>query len=545
MRISVASSSHLAFSPLRCIKQKQKLDCFPLPRRFASTASANTDWVSWLRKASALNAGNGSSGAHGRALLFAGLGSYPHTPHAPTPSSILVWEQASEALLTPDETIVYQPKEMEEFAGGLGGSRGDELMTRADVTSAFILTSSLAVLASAQEASGSPTLLPPGTSHLAGHGFIGTLTALVVARRLDLQTGVRLASIYASLPSTPAHASPSKHYTTVLSARLFHSLSSPPWDVLPRDSEASRRRAMQLILDEVHRLQKEWQAEGVNEWVGAGIINSSKVLVVTGTQHAVLQAIERLQQLNLANPVMDVRMPSTPENPAANAPLTPEQLEAANQVAIFNGQGGQTTFGEVIRGKRTLVVFIRHFWCVNCQAYTAQLGTSIPPHNLPTGTGVIIVGCGSYQPIEWYAGHTHSPYPVYACPSLELHKIFGFTTKLGASKKGEEKEYERDLGGMMSRVWMGLVVGPMQHIEHMSSVGPKGQNGGEMVFEADGQCSFIHRMQHSADHTELEELADVVGAQYVPSRRGSEVKEGRNSMSRVERPDVGQTHVVA
>ena len=51
-------------------------------------------------------------------------GSYPHTPHAPTPSSILVWEQASEALLTPDETIVYQPKEMEEFAGGLGGSRG-------------------------------------------------------------------------------------------------------------------------------------------------------------------------------------------------------------------------------------------------------------------------------------------------------------------------------------------------------------------------------------------------------------------------------------
>ena len=104
--------------------------------------------------------------------------------------------------------------------------------------------------------------------------------------------------------------------------------------------------------------------------------------------------------------------------------------------------------------------------------------------HLPLLFVVIIVGCGSYQPIEWYAGHTHSPYPVYACPSLELHKIFGFTTKLGASKKGEEKEYERDLGGMMSRVWMGLVVGPMQHIEHMSSVGPKGQNGGEMVFEA-------------------------------------------------------------
>jgi hypothetical protein len=40
---------------------------------------------------------------------------------------------------------------------------------------------------------------------------------------------------------------------------------------------------MQLILDEVHALQKEWQVEGT-EWAGAGIINSSKVLVVTVSQ---------------------------------------------------------------------------------------------------------------------------------------------------------------------------------------------------------------------------------------------------------------------
>lgn len=44
-----------------------------------------------------------------------------------------------------------------------------------------------------QERTGSSNLLPPGTAHLAGHGFIGTLTALVVAGRLDLETGVRLA----------------------------------------------------------------------------------------------------------------------------------------------------------------------------------------------------------------------------------------------------------------------------------------------------------------------------------------------------------------
>lgn len=66
-------------------------------------------------------------------------------------------------------------------------------MARSDVTAAFILTSSIAILASAQEMSGSASLLPSGTTHLAGHGFIGTLTALVAAGQLDLATAVRLA----------------------------------------------------------------------------------------------------------------------------------------------------------------------------------------------------------------------------------------------------------------------------------------------------------------------------------------------------------------
>lgn len=36
---------------------------------------------------------------------------------------------------------------------------------------------------------------------------------------------------------------------------------------------------MQLVLDEVHALQKEWELD--TEWAQAGIINSSTVLGVT------------------------------------------------------------------------------------------------------------------------------------------------------------------------------------------------------------------------------------------------------------------------
>lgn len=267
-------------------------------------------------------------------MLFAGLGSYPHTPSSPTRSSLRVWEEASEALLTPDATIGYWPKEIEDFASRVGGAglRGwmrdwvegrtlDELMARADVTSAFILTSSIAILASAQEHAGASTLLPHGTTHLAGHGFIGTLSALVAAGRLDLSTGVRLSMMWAALPASPPSSNlrTRKYVTTILSARQFHSLSSPPFDIPApysldspesSDSPAQRRRAMQLILDEVHAMQREWALHEDDDYASAAIINSSKVLGVTGTENGVWQVIDRLQQLGLANPVMDVFVPA-------------------------------------------------------------------------------------------------------------------------------------------------------------------------------------------------------------------------------------------
>ncbi|OWZ51972.1 hypothetical protein C351_03611 [Cryptococcus neoformans c8] len=310
-------------------------------KRRTSTKAANNDWMTFLKPSSPSNLE-----PCGQALLFAGLGSYPHTPHAPTPSSLRIWDEASDALFSPDATIGYQPRGITGIGNIKGGLRSwvegrslDNLMKNPDITAAFILTSSIAILASEQEKSGSKSLLPSGTTHLAGHGFIGTLTALVAAGRLDLATGVRLARIYASLPASPPGRSRT-HLTTVLSARHFHSLSSPsfsvppvslsytPSDVFLHDSAevvdcdpdevpktpvpAQRRRAMQLILDEIHGLEREWiehSEEGHEEWAAAGIINSSKVVVVTGTHHAVLQVIERLQQLNLANPVMDVHMP--------------------------------------------------------------------------------------------------------------------------------------------------------------------------------------------------------------------------------------------
>lgn len=51
-------------------------------------------------------------------------GSYPHTPQSPTPSSLGIWERASEALLNDDSVIGYETRGMEEFAGNLMSEKG-------------------------------------------------------------------------------------------------------------------------------------------------------------------------------------------------------------------------------------------------------------------------------------------------------------------------------------------------------------------------------------------------------------------------------------
>ena len=54
------------------------------------------------------------------------------------------------------------------------------------------------------------------------------------------------------------------------------------------EGEGNKKRAMQLILDEIHTLQREWEREGGEEWAAASTINSSKVLIVTvSTDHMV------------------------------------------------------------------------------------------------------------------------------------------------------------------------------------------------------------------------------------------------------------------
>ncbi|KAF2844826.1 hypothetical protein T440DRAFT_461508 [Plenodomus tracheiphilus IPT5] len=214
---------------------------------------------------------------------------------------------------------------------------------------------------------------------------------------------------------------------------------------------------------------------------------------------------------------MSVESSNAPPSSASDAHQlpTPEELSQALKVDVFDREGAKHPLGNLVDGKKTVVIFIRHFWCLNCQAYVRCMSQWIPPENLQPGTQILIIGCGSYQPINDYIQKSSSLYPIYTDPTHQLHSIFKFKSNLSEGANGDEqRDYMRDAGSAMARLWGGIK-GALGGLQHVNYVGPKSLNGGEVIISADGKCEYIYRMQNTVDHTNISELADLLGVHYV------------------------------
>ncbi|CAI6332229.1 unnamed protein product [Periconia digitata] len=202
-----------------------------------------------------------------------------------------------------------------------------------------------------------------------------------------------------------------------------------------------------------------------------------------------------------------------PEQTAARTPLSFNELADARKIEVYGIDGKSLTLGELINGKRSVLIFTRHFWCVNCQAYVRAISESIPPSKLPQNTQIIFISNGSYQPIKSYATITSSAYPIYTDPTCRLHSILKFNSALKeASSTDEKRDYMRNAGSTMGRVFGGIKVA-LGQLEHTAYIGPKSLNGGEVIISADGECEFIYRMQNTTDHINVSELVKLVGVE--------------------------------
>lgn len=75
---------------------------------------------------------------------------------------------------------------------------------------------------------------------------------------------------------------------------------------------------------------------------------------------------------------------------------------------------------------RTVVFFIRHFWCGQCQDYTlASLATLDPVAVRRAGVRVVVVSNGSWKIIKAYRRVLKCPFPIYVDGPRKLYHLLG------------------------------------------------------------------------------------------------------------------------
>jgi hypothetical protein len=199
-------------------------------------------------------------------------------------------------------------------------------------------------------------------------------------------------------------------------------------------------------------------------------------------------------------------------------------LKRLSMYPLYDSSNRSTTLSTLfspscLRKQRVLLIFIRNFFCGNCQQFLLSLGSQLPPSSLPSDTAVAIIGCGAPSLLPSYLELTHCPYPLYTDPRGELYRKLGMQKSWSLGARSPEYIQQNLLLGGFKSVIQGLKRLPAGDV---GRAGDMSQNGGEFLFvrqPGDGeggwadewQVQWCHRMRNTRDHTEIPHLRMLLG----------------------------------
>lgn len=224
-----------------------------------------------------------------------------------------------------------------------------------------------------------------------------------------------------------------------------------------------------------------------------------------------------------------------------------ETIRKLEDHTVLDADGKSHTFKSLYSGtnvaRRVLVIFVRHFFCGNCQEYLRMLSASITPEallGLPVPTFIAVVGCGAPELINAYVAQTNCPYPVYADPTRRLYNELGMVRTLAMGSRPAYMQNKTVAHTVMSGIVQGLKQVKSGLVLKM---GDQRQVGGEFLFEPasmsvespiatpseeknhpldldektepphgeEKKVTWCHRMKSTRDHAEIPELMEVLG----------------------------------
>ncbi|KAA8565298.1 hypothetical protein EYC84_011021 [Monilinia fructicola] len=229
-----------------------------------------------------------------------------------------------------------------------------------------------------------------------------------------------------------------------------------------------------------------------------------------------------------------------------------EMLRKVESMIVLDKDGKARPFKSLYSGpnvaRRVLVIFIRHFFCGNCQEYLRTLAASVTEDSLlqlHTPTFIAIVGCGSPSLIPMYQEATSCPFPIYADPTKKLYDELGMMRTLNP---GTRPEYQRrgTLMGIAQSVAQSLkqikggklfqggdyqqvggeflfepvrmatpitspAAGPIDGMHESGGILGNGDKIGEKEGYEEKMVTWCHRMKNTRDHAEIPEIREVLG----------------------------------
>ncbi|KAL5519655.1 hypothetical protein ACEPAH_1338 [Sanghuangporus vaninii] len=184
-----------------------------------------------------------------------------------------------------------------------------------------------------------------------------------------------------------------------------------------------------------------------------------------------------------------------------------ETIGLASHVRVLDSKGSQVPFGDIFALSKTIIVFIRHFFC---GAYVSQLG-AVPEYKFAeSNVQLVIIGCGEWELINDYKKNTGFTGNIYADPSRELYRKLGMTTEnLKTTPTGQKKRsyVPETVSSVLKSIWKGPITHPLQ----LGKQGNFSQLGGDFIFGPGNTCHFAHLMEHTEDHIEIVDLMKEAG----------------------------------
>ncbi len=118
-----------------------------------------------------------------------------------------------------------------------------------------------------------------------------------------------------------------------------------------------------------------------------------------------------------------------PEGSYAIHPPSMLQLFEASQCLVYNQEGQEVLFGDLFKKRRTLVCFLRHWWCGFCQQFAMSVRNIDPLPLKKANLDFVIVGQGDWHVIKAYREVMQVQYPMFADPKRNVYRALGMTLR--------------------------------------------------------------------------------------------------------------------